>query len=457
MPHQTTSKDDIRKHLYQPIGASEYRIVHLLPGTFSDEIQCILETRSPSVMTSYEAISYQWGDESNTKPISVAAVESQSQTTWPWHQRMTETSEKLLRTFLFTVKSYLVPLWILAWGVATRLFWCLSSLHVFEPPSWVPSFIPRDVYMAIISPVYGAAFPELLRASSRLIAEMTQTKPLLFLFDLIRGPSSLAQPLEFASFQVTTNLALALRHFRNEKRARALWIYALCIDQKNEEEKTVQIQRMDWIYANASSTVVWLGGYHGLAEQDTCEGELSVYCEHRRQIESAFDHIWALSGWRNIFGWYFGRYEQRRFRASQRGLVELVRRGWWERLWVIQEVALSTGRVRIQCGHDTCDLDDLASAWHSIPFEHPELSKDFRPGNHILSTISDFRYSFFRVRGGPLAHGIYKALGAVQSTLAYSVDLDSMSCHFPTGFIEFCSELRDNSSAVMTEIGYMPY
>ncbi|EEU48337.1 uncharacterized protein NECHADRAFT_75806 [Fusarium vanettenii 77-13-4] len=402
MPHQTTSKDDIRKHLYQPIGASEYRIIHLLPGTFSDEIQCILETRSPSIMTSYEAVSYQWGDESNTKPISVAAVESRSPTTWPWLQRTTEVSKTLLGAFMSTVKPYLVPLWILAWVVATGLFWHLSSLHIFEPPSWVPSFIPRDVYMAIISAVYGAAFPELLRASFTLSAEMSETKPLLFVLDLIRGPRSLAQPLEFASFQVTTNLALALRHFRKENRSRALWIDALCIDQKNEEEKTVQIQRMDWIYANASSTVIWLGGYHGLAEQDTCEGGSSRYCEHRRQIESAFDHIWALSGWRNIFGWYFGRYEQRRFRASQRGL----------------EVALSTGRVRIQCGHDTCGLDDLASAWHSIPFEHPELSKDFRPGNHILSTIRDFRYSFFHVRGGYLAHGIYKALGAIHPSLS---------------------------------------
>ncbi|KAL2131446.1 hypothetical protein VTI74DRAFT_5115 [Chaetomium olivicolor] len=47
---------------------------------------------------------------------------------------------------------------------------------------------------------------------------------------------------------------------------------------------------------------------------------------------------------------------------------EMHSRGWWERLWVIQEVALATAPVQMQCGNNT-------------------------PADHFLAVVKDFRFS----------------------------------------------------------------
>ncbi|KAM5369985.1 hypothetical protein ACJZ2D_008668 [Fusarium nematophilum] len=380
-PHNPVQDDPREPLLYQPISASEYRVVYLLPGKFSDEIQCVLETRSTSVITSYEAVSYQWGDESDTKPISVATMDSGSQTTRPRLLSAIWVLKKPLPALQSEAKMLAAPLRVSYWCSAASLSWSLLSLDM-EPPSEAPLFIPQKVAIGAMCCIEPTAVLCLL---SILAVGMVERMASLSVYDLILGPRIPRLPLEFAELRVTTNLALALRHLRKEKYPRSLWIDALCIDQKNEEEKTVQIQRS----TRAGRMTASIGTKSG----------------------AAFYYVWAQSGWRNMFGWYFGRDEERRFRESREGFLSLARRGWWERLWVIQEVALSTGRVRIQCGHDTCDLDNLASAWHSMPSRHPELRQDFRPGNRILVTIKDFRYSFLGSRGGPIAEVFHIFLG----------------------------------------------
>jgi hypothetical protein len=59
--------------------------------------------------------------------------------------------------------------------------------------------------------------------------------------------------------QVTTNLFAALRALRQADADRVLWVDALCIDQKNTQERSDQVQRMRSIYQRAQQTVMWLG------------------------------------------------------------------------------------------------------------------------------------------------------------------------------------------------------
>lgn len=61
---------------------------------------------------------------------------------------------------------------------------------------------------------------------------------------------------------ITRSLHGALRRFRPPRgtAARLLWADALCINQKDDEEKGKQVGSMDEIFANASSVLVWLGG-----------------------------------------------------------------------------------------------------------------------------------------------------------------------------------------------------
>jgi hypothetical protein len=67
------------------------------------------------------------------------------------------------------------------------------------------------------------------------------------------------EPQEFRRLRVTQNLAAALLHIRDEHEPCRLWIDAICVDQKNLQERSSQVQRMRDIYKLADRVVVWLG------------------------------------------------------------------------------------------------------------------------------------------------------------------------------------------------------
>jgi hypothetical protein len=58
---------------------------------------------------------------------------------------------------------------------------------------------------------------------------------------------------------LTVNLAKALRAIRNPKKPKRLWADAICINQKNYEEKRQQVKRMGNVYQNTRRVLVWLG------------------------------------------------------------------------------------------------------------------------------------------------------------------------------------------------------
>ncbi|EMD88424.1 hypothetical protein COCC4DRAFT_87686, partial [Bipolaris maydis ATCC 48331] len=58
---------------------------------------------------------------------------------------------------------------------------------------------------------------------------------------------------------VTENLSSALQNFEQRDVALRIWIDAICINQKNEHEKSQQVGLMAEIYHKASEVIVWLG------------------------------------------------------------------------------------------------------------------------------------------------------------------------------------------------------
>lgn len=58
---------------------------------------------------------------------------------------------------------------------------------------------------------------------------------------------------------IRSNLDQALRHLRDERSTRLLWVDQICINQGDNTEKGHQIASMSKIYETASRVVVWLG------------------------------------------------------------------------------------------------------------------------------------------------------------------------------------------------------
>jgi len=58
---------------------------------------------------------------------------------------------------------------------------------------------------------------------------------------------------------ITANCLSALKHLRQEKKPRLLWIDAICIDQSSSSEKKRQLELMNVVYSIAKRVLIWLG------------------------------------------------------------------------------------------------------------------------------------------------------------------------------------------------------
>jgi hypothetical protein len=166
---------------------------------------------------------------------------------------------------------------------------------------------------------------------------------------------------------VTRSLYDALHQFSHSvKRAqpRTLWIDAVCINQADDIEKSIQVQRMGMIYKLASQVVVWLG-------KEYQSSNIAMRHLHFVGIATTgIQHVsipqWVnpgaghpkfqdFSAWANVQQSLMRNILKARapFTLDVLEAVEdLSKRDWWSRVWIVQEVAL--GRtVIVQCGPDS--------------------------------------------------------------------------------------------------------
>ena len=72
--------------------------------------------------------------------------------------------------------------------------------------------------------------------------------------------------LDRKKFYITRNLESALRHLRQSDRPRVLWVDAICINQKDLQERSQQVSIMGTIYNEAQNILFWLGQNGQLSE-----------------------------------------------------------------------------------------------------------------------------------------------------------------------------------------------
>ncbi|KAF6819635.1 heterokaryon incompatibility protein [Colletotrichum musicola] len=164
--------------------------------------------------------------------------------------------------------------------------------------------------------------------------------------------------------EVTSNLESALRELasrraRDPEIASALWVDAICIDQRNETERTQQVSRMDIIYRSATQTFVWLGP----ASQDS-RLAMSSLLRLSAVVRGLVQHFTSWSTfpfeqvakphapWRSVV---LGVLDSTIAKicaddsAVLRAVGSLFERPWFRRVWVIQERTLSRDCV-VRCG-----------------------------------------------------------------------------------------------------------
>ena len=141
---------------------------------------------------------------------------------------------------------------------------------------------------------------------------------------------------QWASFRIRSNLLSALQRLRQSSQKVHLWIDAVCINQDNDVEKSIQISKMAIIYNKAQNVRVWLG--EGDRMQHSDEGMAFV------------EKIVDLSLLDRLVTRHPTDYLRNTATArSWVAFANLLKRSWFRRRWVVQEVAFAKS-ASVQCG-----------------------------------------------------------------------------------------------------------
>lgn len=147
---------------------------------------------------------------------------------------------------------------------------------------------------------------------------------------------------------VTQTLVQALHRFRAPDHEVTLWIDQICICQAWPTERNQQVQIMGDVFKGARKVIVWLGDDYAdsKAGMQLAKQLLSI-CKHQPVTELAEGDLETHG---------LPKQGHRRWKA----LAAVLRRPWFWRTWVVQEVVLSP-EVHIVLGASMFTWDELES------------------------------------------------------------------------------------------------
>lgn len=171
--------------------------------------------------------------------------------------------------------------------------------------------------------------------------------------------------------QITRNLYSALDSLREPRRDIFLWIDAICIDQRNTIEKSSQISSMSTIYIRAESVRVWLG------ERDDCSDIAFAFirqCLDAEVLDQMMEDPNASKSWNALWS--------------------LMRRPWFSRRWIVQEIAMARSAT-LHCSRELIPWGDFAEVVSQLPENQEKLrdlfikSPDFKHHPDHLGDITE--------------------------------------------------------------------
>ena len=153
-----------------------------------------------------------------------------------------------------------------------------------------------------------------------------------------RFQSAIRQTIPNKRFYIRPNLEDALRQFRDNQDDLLLWIDAICIDQANIEEKSIQVARMAEIYSKARDVLIWLG------KEYNASNTAMEFIPKILDLEQSHALISKESN-----------------RKQWTALADLMKREWFSRRWIVQELVLAKHRY-LYCGDKVLHWDDFERA-----------------------------------------------------------------------------------------------
>ena len=155
------------------------------------------------------------------------------------------------------------------------------------------------------------------------------------------------------TISVTRNLATAFPYLRERDKPRVFWIDAICVNQRDRAERGHQVKRMAAVYSMASQVIVWLG-----PESQNSTSALRALGGLGSQLRVD----WHTQGLTSVSTGEIIIYHDNPFDdETWKPVVNLLRRPWFERLWIWQEVRLAR-EAYLFCGNEGLSWDSLRRA-----------------------------------------------------------------------------------------------
>lgn len=219
---------------------------------------------------------------------------------------------------------------------------------------------------------------------------------------------------------VRANLATALKRLREHGFFR-VWVDALCINQGDRVERSLQVRNMMQIYSVAKFVFVWAGdaGFDEVESVKYLLGNLLSQQSQENSKENDY-HPWPSDADRKRGNreWpleYFEAEQDARRQIWEARKPDILQkffeRPYWKRVWIIQEVAVAT-KVKVYLGHIEIPWHHITNAlefWRKGPGEQEVTA-------YVYSLpLLDFRHRY-RVTGEPLT--LFEALRWSHQALA---------------------------------------
>lgn len=197
--------------------------------------------------------------------------------------------------------------------------------------------------------------------------------------------------------KITRNLDDALRKLRLKKESRYLWVDAICINQEDVHERGHQVRLMRAIYKNAKATLIWIGRddveYDIYGKELPRSAPLAFGIIHQivDNMRVQYAHLWKVKLKHDNFvpRLVYERSGVRKplaYKPSWVVLEELFSHPWFWRLWVIQEVAVSSYSTLIW-GDEQIQWDLVGEACNWLKAHYPPSRRTYIFGAYNAAYI----------------------------------------------------------------------
>jgi hypothetical protein len=268
-----------------------------------------------------------------------------------------------------------------------------SNLRIYK---YTPLKSPRSIRVLHLHPAESYELPIRVSLFDFSLDACANFIALSYTWATEDGDSSLTKAIGCASdglyINITPNCDAALRRIRahSGKQGNLLWIDAICIDQNNVEEKNLQVPLMNNIYKQAERVLLWIGEASSIVDSETSRpitdlgmefiNKFAQEIQERKKMEQNLDKgdcYQAVLNERQAI-------RQRKGNSPYvQGLWEILHRGWWKRVWVVQEAAIAHSPILL-CGTQLVSfaaveavIDALAKDLPGLTLEEHEFNAEF--------------------------------------------------------------------------------